>query len=939
MNNPPAGETRYAIGIDLGTTNSAVAYVDLKAPSPRHISFLEIPQLVVSGEMGRRSVLPSFLYLPGAYELPSGSTALPWDSGRDYVVGEFAREQGALVPGRLVSSAKSWLCHGGVDRSAPILPWGAGGDVRKVSSVEASARYLQHIREAWNETVGRQEGCRLEEQMVILTVPASFDEVARELTVNAATQGGLSRVLLLEEPLAAFYAWIFRHERDWQDTMQEGQLVLVCDIGGGTTDFTILAVRRGEKGLRFDRLAVGEHLMLGGDNMDLALARRIESQLPGGGERQLDSKTWHQLWHRCRQAKETLLAPEGEGSKTKSVDITLMGSGGRVIGGMLKSTLTAAQVEEQIIEGFFPFVPLEDLPEGVRRRGLTEWGLPYVQDPAVTRHLAAFWCRFLPLLKKETGRSSLFPEFLLFNGGALTPQSIRRRLMEVLQRWFHPEAGNGWAPVELENPRPEMAVAEGAAYYGLVRMGEGVRIGAGSPRTYFVEVADGGPGAGGKKAVCLIPRGTEEGFTGELVQPAFQVLTNRPVSFQIFSSSTRLGDGMGDVVRLEENEAIPLPPLRTVLRYGKKGAAQPLPIQLQVYLSEIGILELFCKARQTPHRWQLQFDIRQEGEPQETSPGETLDTGLIDLARAKIESVFEAGAPHSPEVLIKDLVSILDSGKEKWSFLLIRKLADTLLECRQGRGISPRHEARWLNLCGFCLRPGFGDPLDEWRMREAWKLYPQGLDFPSEGQGRSEWWIFWRRIAGGLSAGQQWQIYQNISPGLQPAEPGKKKTSAKVWRGHEELEIWMMLANLERLPAKVKEDLGTLLLEKIRKGKTRPQRLWALGRFGARISFYGPMDQVIPSRTAGRWLNTLLSMPLPATPALGQALVQLARYTGDRERDLPLEDRNRLSQWLGQLPQGGRLREVLSDPEISLQMEEQQQIFGESLPPGLILSG
>jgi hypothetical protein len=396
---------------------------------------------------------------------------------------------------------------------------------------------------------------------------------------------------------------------------------------------------------------------------------------------------------------------------------------------------------------------------------------------------------------------------------------------------------------------------------------------------------------------------------------------------------------MGEVVRLEENEAVPLPPVRTVLRYGKKGAALPLPIQLQVHLSEIGILELFCKARQTPHRWQLQFDIRQESEPQETSPGETLDTGLIDLARGRIESVFQAGAALSPEVLMKDLVSILDSGKEKWSFLLIRKLADSLLECRLGRGVSPHHEARWLNLCGFCLRPGFGDPLDEWRMQEAWKLYPQGLHFPSEGQGRSEWWIFWRRIAGGLSAGQQWQIYQNVYPGLQPAEPGKKKISAKAWRGHEELEIGMMLANLERLPAKVKEDLGTLLLEKIRKGKTRPQKLWALGRLGARIPFYGPMDQVIPSRTAGQWLNTLLSMLLSPTPALGQALVQLARYTGDRERDLPLEDRNRLSQWLGQLPQGGRLRDVLSDPEISLQMEEQQQIFGESLPPGLILSG
>jgi molecular chaperone DnaK (HSP70) len=939
MSNFPAEEIRYVVGIDLGTTNSVVAYIDLKEPSPRHISILDIPQLIAPEKMGRRSVLPSFLYLPGLYELPPGSTALPWDRDRDYIVGEFAREQGARVPGRLVSSAKSWLAHGGVDRTAAILPWGAGGDGRKVSPVEAGARYLQHMREAWNESLGRQEGCRLEEQIVVLTVPASFDEVARELTVKAATQGGLPRVVLLEEPLAAFYAWLSRHERDWQETMEEGQLILVCDIGGGTTDFTILAVRRGEKGLRFDRLAVGEHLILGGDNMDLALARRIESQLPGAGRKQLDSKVWHELWHRCRQAKETLLSPAAEESGKTSVDITLMGSGGNVIGGMLKSTLTAGQVKELIIEGFFPFVSPEDFPEGSRRRGLTEMGLPYVHDPGVTRHLAAFWNRFLPLLGKETGRSSLFPEFLLFNGGALTPPSIRRRLTDVMQRWFQGEAGAGWTPVELENLHPELAVAEGAAYYGLVRRGEGIRVGAGSPRSYYVEVGGEGIGAEGKRAVCLVPRGTEEGFTGELTQPDFQVITNRPVSFQIYTSSTRLGDRMGDVVRLEENEATLLPPVRTLLRYGKKGAARPLPIQLRIHFTEIGILELWCEARQTSHRWRLQFDIRQEAESQEASPGETLDAALIDLACTKIQSVFQGKASHSPEGLVKGLVSILDAGKETWSFVLIRRLADTLFEYRQGRAISPRHEARWLNLTGFCLRPGFGDPLDEWRIREGWKLYPQGLHFPREGQGRSEWWIFWRRIGGGLSAGQQWQIYQNVFPGLQPAEGGKKKVQAKAWRGHEELEIWMMLANLERLPAAAKEEMGAMILEKIRKGKARPQEFWALGRFGARISFYGPMDQVISSRTAGRWLNDLLSLPLPATPVLAQALVQLARRTGDREKDLPSEDRDRLSQWLEPLPQAERLRRVISEPEISLGKEEQQQIFGESLPPGLILSG
>jgi DNA-K related protein/Hsp70 protein len=931
MSPAPAGDARYAIGIDLGTTNSAVAYVDLRKPSPRPISFLEIPQLAAPAEVARLSVLPSFLYLPGPYELPPGGTALPWDPDRDYVVGEFARDQGALVPGRLVSSAKSWLSHAAVDRTAAILPWGAEEEVRKVSPVEASARYLQHMREAWNNSPGRGEEDRMERQVVILTVPASFDEVARELTIQAASQAGLPRVVLLEEPLAAFYAWLFRHERNWEESMREGQLILVCDIGGGTTDFTILAVRQGERGLRFDRLAVGEHLMLGGDNMDLALARRVESRLPGGGKKPLDSKTWHQLWHRCRQAKEVLLSEEGPSSGKKSVDITLMGSGGKVVGGTLKSTLAAPEVEELILEGFFPLVSPTDLPEAGRRRGLTEWGLPYVQDPAVTRHLASFWGRFLPLLRKETGRSSLYPDFLLFNGGALTPASIRGRLRDVVQTWFRGEAGDDWAPAELENPRPELAVAEGAAYYGLVRLGEGLRVGAGSPRSYYVEAGDGEEGTGGRKAVCLVPRGTEEGFQAEVVGPGFQVLTNRPVSFRVFTSSTRLGDRLGEVVQLEESEAVPLPPLRTVLRYGKKGTAHPLPVQLQVHLTEVGTLELWCLSRQSPHRWQLQFDARQEGVPQESSPGEILEAGLIEEAERSVDLVFGAGSSSSPDGLVKQIASLVGSGKEKWSFFLIRKIAGALLDRSPGRSVSAVHEARWLNLTGFCLRPGFGDPLDEWRIRKAWKLYPSGPQFPRDPQVRSEWWVFWRRIAGGLTEGQQTQIYQNVSARI--------SSSSKPWRGHEELEAWMMLANLERLSPAAKEELGALLLEKITRGKARAQEFWALGRLGARIPFYGPLNQVVPGPAAAGWVKSLLSLSLPAVPAVAQALVQLARRTGDRARDLPPDDLSHVSEWLKDRPGAERLRAVLSRPEISLRAEEQQQIFGESLPPGLILAG
>ena len=433
---------RYIVGIDLGTTNSALAYVD-RSVGERRILFFDIPQLIAQGEIGRRSVLPSFLYLPGPYELPEGSAALPWDSRRSCIVGEFAREQGFLVPGRMVSSAKSWLCHGGVDRTAAILPWGSGTDVAKVSPVEASARYLQHMREAWNEVVARnRDGCLLEEQFIVLTVPASFDETARELTVSAARQAGLTRVVLVEEPLAAFYAWLSLNEDSWREQMRPGQLILVCDVGGGTTDFTIVAVRSGEAGLRFDRLAVGDHLMLGGDNMDLALARHMETELIGQPG-QLDSRRWHQLWHRCGKAKERLLGDfkdgpaQRSGCATGSVDITVMGTGGKLIAGTMKGTLTRIRAEELILEGFFPHTFLADSPRAARRTGLTEWGLPFVQDAAVTRHLAAFWQRFRMLLTQETGRTALYPDYILFNGGALAPP---------VHPQPHPRSGGGLVP-------------------------------------------------------------------------------------------------------------------------------------------------------------------------------------------------------------------------------------------------------------------------------------------------------------------------------------------------------------------------------------------------------------------------------------------------------------------------------------------------------------
>jgi Molecular chaperone len=944
---PEEAQYKYIIGIDLGTTNSAVSYVDLTITDveKNKIRFLGIPQLVAPGEIGQRSVLPSFLYIPGSYEMPEGSTSLPWDTDRKYAVGEIAREQGAVVPGRLVSSAKSWLCHTSVDRTSKILPWGEGKDVEKVSPVEASARYLLHIREVWNETIARgRDGYDLEEQMVYLTVPASFDEVARELTVKASNQAGLKHIKLMEEPLAAFYAWLYQHEKDWQKIMSPGQLIIVCDVGGGTTDFTIIAVVEGEDGLSFNRLSVGEHLMLGGDNMDMTIARNVETQLCGRPG-QLDSKRWHQLTHQCRKAKEALLSEKRD---QQEMDIALMGTGGKLIASTLKSSISTTQVEELIVEGFFPFVLLEDKQKAGSRKGLTEWGLPYVQEPAITKHLAAFWQRSVPILEKETGRTKPFPDFLLFNGGSLTPSVIRNRIRDAVQKWFRDVAGKDWSPRELHNPQPELAVAVGAANYGIARIFDGIKVGAGSPRAYYVEVSySQGEERENKsrKAVCLIPRSSEEGFESQLQKPEFEVLTNKPVAFSIFSSSTRIGDRMGDIVMLSEDEITILPPINTILKYGKKREVIPLPIHLAVCLTEIGTLELWCNSQKTTHRWQLQFDVRLGESPpaQASLSAETFDSETFELVIKEIQNVFEKKGGGNPESLLKHITLILELDRTKWSTPVIRKMADALFKFKKGRSFSPQHEARWLNLLGFCLRPGFGDPMDDWRTKEIWKIFLEGLNFDDKHQCRTEWRILWRRVAGGLKAGQQLELYEQLSPSLPIDESKrKKKKYHKTVKGkifsHEGPEIWMALASLERLPVDNKEMLGNQLLERFSGGALNPKELWALSRLGARIPFHGPLDKVISVREVSIWLNKLMSYNHDATNALAHALVQLARSTGDRGRDLSDPDKDIVIKWLDNVPNAEQYKELINNPEGALGKKEQDWIFGESLPPGLVIS-
>jgi len=917
---------RYIVGIDLGTTNSAVAYVELADPERRVIQ-LPIAQLVAEATLGERSTLPSFLYLGGEHDIAPGALALPWDAQRAYAVGEFARLQGARVPGRLVSSAKSWLCHGGVDREAAILPWGAPADVTKVSPVDVSSRFLQHLREIWAQQF---PAAPLEEQDVLLTVPASFDEVARELTVEAAKRAGLPRVVLLEEPQAAFYSWLQYHEDSWQELVENTRSIVVVDVGGGTTDFSLIRVGRDDGNLTLERRAVGDHLLLGGDNIDVALARILEPRLGG----KLDTQRWQALVSHCRTAKETLLGADAPAE----LPIRLVGRGRSVVGGVLTATLTRAEVEDLVLGGFFPPTALGDLPRRAHRIALQEFGLPFATEAEVSRHLAAF-------LTQHAGGDDPLPDAVLFNGGALKPPTIRNRMRELLASW------SGNAPLVLDSPDLDLAVARGAAYYGLVRRGRGVRIGGGTARSYYVGLSapDPNPQAGDGtpmiQALCLAPRGMREGEEIEISDRDLEVVTNRAVSFPLYASSTRLGDLAGELIEAPRESLSVLPPIRTVLRFGKKLVERQIPVHLLAHLTEIGTLEVSCRSLTTEHRWRLQFQLRDQNAPIESHDDENaehtaealLPEPAMEAAIAALRAVFPGQpGPSSgdPVGLGRVLEQCLEMGKDAWPLAAIRRLWDVLWEGQAQRAASAAHEARWLNLCGFLLRPGYGAQLDDMRIQHLWRLRSAGPVFAKSAQVRAEWWNLWKRIAGGLNRQQQMQLYTEVAPHLVP----KLKAKAKGPKpGPQEIrEYWQLMASCERVSAEIKAELGGVLLASVSKGKASDTDLWALGRLGARAAMYGPLNGVVSPAIVAGWVESLLAARWEKPEPYVFLLVQLARCVGDRERDLEESLRRRIAQRVIDLPHGRRAARLVTEV-VPLEAQERARILDEALPAGLQL--
>ncbi|MGD0945852.1 MAG: Hsp70 family protein [Candidatus Binatia bacterium] len=589
----------FVVGIDLGTTNSVVAFSDISGDEPGPLQIFAVPQLVGLGTVEARPLLPSFLYLPASGEFPPDALKLPWDAAARHIIGQFAQQRGAEVPARLIASAKSWLSYAEVDRTAAILPWSSPDDVPKMSPVTASSAYLGHIRDAWDAAF---PGAPLEHQDVLLTVPASFDAVARELTVRAARDAGLPNITLLEEPQAAFYSWIDANGDGWREGVCVGEVVLVCDVGGGTTDFSLIAVREEHGSLVLDRIAVGDHILLGGDNMDLALAYSVRQRL-AEGKTQLDQWQFRSLTLSCREAKEQLLS----GATETKRPVAILGRGRKVVGGTIRTDIERDEVDRILVDGFFPRCQLTDRPQSQRRTALQEIGLPYAADPGVTRHLAHFLSRQHQALA-ATGN----PSAVLFNGGVMHATVLRQRLVEVLGSWF-----DGATPLRvLTGGDPEHAVARGAAYYGLARRGRGVRIRGGTPRAYYIGIETAMPAVPGVrppiKALCVVPRGLEEGSEVQLPTQEFGLVVGEPTEFRFLSSATRREDQVGTVVETWEDDITELVPLASTLEWeGQEGAT--VPVRLEARVTEVGVLELWCVSRDGTHRWKLEFNVRAQG--------------------------------------------------------------------------------------------------------------------------------------------------------------------------------------------------------------------------------------------------------------------------------------------------------------------------------------
>jgi molecular chaperone DnaK (HSP70) len=915
---------RHVVGIDLGTTHVVVASARVDSPLTSGVAMLfPLPQLVAAGQVAARPLLPSFRYHPAAGEFSPADAALPWaqvpveGDAILPVVGEWARDLGAKRLGQSVASAKSWLSHDQVDRTAAILPWGVEESV-KVSPVVASASYLRHVRDAWDNA---HPDAPLASQEVVLTVPASFDEAARACTLEAARLAGLASVRLLEEPQAVCYDWYLRHLDSATEALQGARLMLVVDVGGGTTDLSLIRLEAGEGGLQLTRIAVGDHLMLGGDNLDLAIARLVEPRLCSEGQR-LGPAALGQVLQQARIAKERLLAVDGP----EETSITLLGSGSRLVGGSRSATISREAVRQLAFDGFLPLTGLDELPAR-KRSAVSELGLPYVADPAISRHLAAFLA-----LHAEASRAALgigddqpaVPDCVIGNGGFFQTPLLRERLLEVLGHW----AGR---PVRaLDNPHPDQSVALGAVAFGLLRRQGRRTIGGGAARSFFLLVDDA---QGQRQAVCLLPKGSGEGVTVSLPGRRFALTLGQPASFPLASFSGGKAWQAGEITDASSDGFVFLPPLMT--RLEAEGASGSVTVSLAAQITGTGLLQVDCIAEGAGGRqWSLEFPLRRSVASVDSS---RLPSGFGDASALLAEVFVRSDRQFDPKRVkqVRDELERWLRPRDEWDLALSRALFDELLKGMSKRRRSAAHERLWFNLAGFTLRPGFGYPLDDWRLEQVWALWEQGLQYGQESQAWAEWWTFWRRLSGGLDEARQLRLLQAVEPYLNPAHGRNSKiqTELKV----RSLEDMIRLAgSLENLPGERKAALGHWFVQRLSKAGESPTTWWALGRLGARVPFHGSTHGVLPPAVVTSWIDLALREDWKKTPQAAFATVMMSRMSGDRARDIDDALRQKVLAKL-RVAKASALWTSLVSENLSLDEADNRRVFGEGLPVGLRL--
>jgi molecular chaperone DnaK (HSP70) len=905
-------EIRYVIGIDLGTTQCALSYCDLLDKNLK-VKNLPITQLVNDSMIDDLPTLPSTIYLS---EESRQLKRPDWMERPGKIIGIYAKELGSQVPGRYIHSSKSWLCHPRAERQSPILPWQSEITDQKLSPVDAACEYLTYLKNLWNAKIGiESENSIFEKQKVIVTVPASFDPSARNLTLEAIEKAGIKNYSLIEEPQAAFYDYLQRNPTTMVSELKGVDSVLVIDVGGGTTDFSLIKVKWAKDGnnAEFERLAVGPHLLIGGDNIDLALARQAEIAFKSKGKR-LNSKQWLSILAQSHIAKEKLLSEENN----KKIDFSITGSGSGVLAGSAKVSLEADKIRQTIIDGFFPLVDSNEYPDESEALGLSEAGLPFTKDAAVTKHLAAF-------LKDN----DVMPDAILFNGGTMKADCLRQRLCEVIGLW------RGNEPKVLENPHPILAVAAGAAYYGIVGLGLGQKIHSGNPVSIYLGIGNSSSSTIDKyvpeQLICILPKGSEPETDYNMKGKTLGIDLSRDSAFYLFYTPIPpKAEEFGRTIRFNSKRYLPLPPCKLKAQTAK-GERQ---VSIRIKLRETGYLQIFCDEIDGNFSQELRFDL---GESDKKVVNSEPVKRKVPLTSNQLKSISElldnviAGKIEYNSTF-KEIENIIGSARATWDAEMLRQMFDIFIERENDFRQNQSSMTAWCRLLGYSLRPGYGVRGDNERVDRMWKMVFDSFDYENV-EFWAEWWCMWKRIAPGLSPERQLALKNRVLSILFP--PKKRDKKARKIVQHERNQIWRLLGHLERLSVEEKINLGNLILETPMSFGLDVVSLSTLARLGARELAYAPDSLMVPPSVANQWASKLLRKALPGSSYLDTALREIGRKTGDRM--VQIEDQLRkeiLDVFKKKLKKKNFIKPLLK--AVKLEENDLQEITGEVLPSGFV---